>query len=282
MRLGRVGPVGQERPVVAIDDQHVVDVSDLVSDVSSATIADGVLSRLAAARLQDRTPLLTEGLRIGAPVTGVGKVVAVGLNYVEHAGESRMAVPSEPVLFMKDPSAIVGPDDDVHFPRGGSKVDWEVELAVVIGAKARYLDEEDPASYVAGYTVANDVSERAFQLERGGQWDKGKSCETFCPLGPWLVTPDELTDPQGLALWLDVNGEPRQRGKSSDMVFDVSTLVRYISQFMVLNPGDLILTGTPSGVGLGMSPPQYLWPGDQMDLGIDGLGEQHQHVVTAP
>ncbi|MGH3510303.1 MAG: fumarylacetoacetate hydrolase family protein [Nocardioidaceae bacterium] len=265
-----------------IDDQAFVDVSDLVPDLTASTFADGALTRLRGERLRDRTPRRLGDVRIGPPVTAVGKVMAVGLNYVEHAGESNMTVPTEPVLFMKDPAAIVGPDDDVHFPRGGSKLDWEIELAVVIGTRARYLDEEDPLDYVAGYCVANDVSERAFQLERGGQWDKGKSCETFCPLGPWLVTPDEVPDPQRMALWLDVNDEPRQRGKGSDMIFDVPTLVRYISQFMVLNPGDVILTGTPPGVGLGMSPPQYLQPGDQMSLGIDGLGEQRHRVVVAP
>jgi 2,4-diketo-3-deoxy-L-fuconate hydrolase len=281
VRLARIGPVGRERPVVVLDDQQVVDVSDVVPDLSPATIADGALARLTPEVVRGRASEPLGSARIGPPVAGVGKVVGVGLNYAQHADESRQAVPDEPVLFLKDPAVIVGPDDDVWFPHGGSKLDWEVELAVVIGARARYVDG-DPLAHVAGYCVANDVSERAFQLERGGQWDKGKSCETFCPLGPWLVTPDEVPDPQRLDLWLDVNDEPRQRGTSADMVFGVSTLVEYISRFMVLNPGDVVLTGTPSGVALGMSPPQYLRPGDHLRLGIDGLGEQHQTVVPAP
>jgi 2-keto-4-pentenoate hydratase/2-oxohepta-3-ene-1,7-dioic acid hydratase in catechol pathway len=281
VRLARVGPAGQERPVVLVDDHQVVDVSDLVPDITSATIADGAVQRLTPHVLLGRPITPLGDARIGPPVAAVGKVVGVGLNYAEHADEAHQAVPDEPVLFLKDAHAIVGPDDDVWFPRGGTKLDWEVELAVVIGTRARYADR-DALSHVAGYCIANDVSERAFQLERGGQWDKGKSCETFCPLGPWLVTPDEVPDPQDLDLWLDVNDEPRQRGRSADMIFGVTALIEYISRFMVLNPGDVVLTGTPSGVALGMTTPQYLRPGDRLQLGIDGLGEQHQTVVPAP
>jgi 2-keto-4-pentenoate hydratase/2-oxohepta-3-ene-1,7-dioic acid hydratase in catechol pathway len=284
MRLLRVGPAGAERPAVLIDGT-IRDVSAEVADYDGAFFAGGGLDRLRAfvAASGDSLPAVDDETRVGPPVRRPGKVVCIGLNYADHAAESGAPLPAEPVVFMKDPSTVIGPYDDVRIPRTSLKTDWEVELGVVIGATARYLDRvEDAAGVIAGYCVSHDVSERHFQLERGGQWDKGKSCETFNPLGPLLVTADEVPDPQRLGLSLFVNGEPRQNGNTSNMIFPVHMVVHYLSQFMVLEPGDVVNTGTPAGVGMGMSPPTYLRDGDVVELGVEGLGEQRQTFVPAP
>jgi 2-keto-4-pentenoate hydratase/2-oxohepta-3-ene-1,7-dioic acid hydratase in catechol pathway len=284
MRLLRVGPAGAERPAVLIDGA-VRDVSGHITDYDATFFADGGLDRLRTivTNSADSLPAVDAGARIGSPVRRPGKVVCIGLNYADHAAESGAPLPTEPVVFMKDPSTVVGPNDDVRIPRTSEKTDWEVELGVVIGATARYLDRvEDAAAVIAGYCVSHDVSERHFQLERGGQWDKGKSCETFNPLGPWLATADEVADPQQLDLWLKVNGEDRQNGTTSNMVFPVLEIVRYLSQFMVLEPGDVVNTGTPAGVAMGMKPPAYLRAGDVVELGVEGLGAQRQTFVPAP
>lgn len=285
MKLLRVGAAGQERPCVLLDDGSAVDVSSSFPDFGPAFFEADGLQRLRA--LLDEQPDLPrmqlDGARIGACVGRPHKVVCVGLNYSDHAAESGMPIPDEPIIFFKATNAVVGPYDDVLIPRGSTKTDWEVELAVVIGRTARYLDDEQAAlDAVAGYAVANDVSERAFQLERGGQWVKGKSCETFNPLGPWLVTPDEVGDPQALSMSLDVNGERRQTGSTSTMIFSVAHIVSYLSQFMVLEPGDVINTGTPPGVGMGLSPQVFLAEGDVVELEIAGLGRQRQDVRAAP
>lgn len=281
MKLVRFGTRAQERPGIVDTLGRIRDLSDHVADVSAGTLSDATLRALAALDI-DTLPLVPEGTRLGPCVGRVGKMICVGLNYSDHAAESNMPVPIEPVLFMKATSAIVGPDDDVHIPPGAEKVDWEVELGVVIGREARYVSRERALEHVAGYCVVNDVSERAYQLERGGQWDKGKGCDTFGPLGPWLVTRDEVPDPQALRLWLDVDGHRYQDGNTRTMIFDVATLVAYISRFMSLQPGDVISTGTPPGVGMGRKPePVYLRAGQTMRLGIDGLGEQRQRVVAA-
>lgn len=278
MRFGRVGPPGDEIPA-ALDGEVWRDLSTLTADI------DGdFLSSLGGHDWAQVLPGLPEVAveRVGAPIAPPGKVVCIGLNYSDHAAESGMAIPDEPVLFMKDPSTVVGPDDPVLIPRGSTKTDWEVELGVVIGAEARYLPDADAATAViAGYTIAHDVSEREFQLERGGQWDKGKSCETFNPLGPVLVTADEVPDPANLGLRLWVNGQLRQDGNTSTMIFDVPEIVRYLSQFMVLRPGDLINTGTPAGVALGLPGQPYLRAGDVVELEIDGLGRQRQVLEQA-
>jgi len=284
VKLVRFGPVGQERPGV-LQGEEVVDVTDVVGDFDAAFFAAGGATSLAR-EIERRSSLPVRATasisRWAAPIARPGKVVCIGLNYAVHAQESGMALPDEPVVFFKAPGTVVGPDDDVLIPVGGTKTDWEVELGVVIGATGRYLDtEQDAASIVAGYCVSHDVSERHFQLERGGQWVKGKSCETFNPLGPWLVTPDEVPDPQRLQLHLSVNGETRQEGSTASMIFPVLEVVRYLSQFMVLEPGDLINTGTPPGVGMGMTPPQYLSEGDVVELSIEGLGSQRQQVRQA-
>ncbi len=284
MKLVRFGAVGRERPGVLRGDE-VVDVTDVVGDFDAAFFAAGGLRSLGG-QIDGRTDLPVHPAasisRWGAPIARPGKVVCIGLNYAVHAQESGMALPDEPVVFFKAPSTVVGPDDDVLIPVGGTKTDWEVELGVVIGATGRYLDsEQDAARIIAGYCVSHDVSERHFQLERGGQWVKGKSCETFNPLGPWLVTADEVPDPQRLDLHLAVNGQTRQEGSTESMIFPVLEVVRYLSQFMVLEPGDLINTGTPPGVGMGMEPPQYLREGDVVELSIDGLGAQRQRVRQA-
>jgi 2-keto-4-pentenoate hydratase/2-oxohepta-3-ene-1,7-dioic acid hydratase in catechol pathway len=278
MKLLRLGEAGREKPAVLLADGRVADVSGVVRDYDGAFFEHGGLDRLRdVIRRGDLPTIDAAGKRVGAPIARPWKVIGIGLNYVDHAKESGQPIPSEPVVFMKASNAVVGPYDDVLLPRGSTKVDWEVELGVVIGRTARYLqDEASAAACIAGYCVSNDVSERAFQLERGGLWDKGKSCETFNPLGPWLVTTDEVTDPQNLGLWLDVNGERRQTGHTRHMIFGVRHLVWYLSQFMVLEPGDVITTGTPPGVGLGMKPPRFLKAGDVMELGIDGLGRQRQ------
>lgn len=283
MHLMRIGPAGAEKPVVRLDDRTYVDVSDVVFDFNETFFGAGGLDRLRELvdeRIAGGAAVEFAGERIGAPIARPHQILCIGLNYADHAAESGQPVPAEPILFTKSPNTLVGPNDDVRMPRGSTKLDWEVELGIVIGTRASYLDSEDEArSVIAGYVLVNDVSERAFQLERSGQWAKGKSAETFNPAGPWLATADEFDDILGLGMWLDVNGVRRQTGSTSKMIFDPLFVVHYLSQFMVLEPGDLINTGTPPGVGLGMKPPVWLQPGDVMTLGIDGLGEQRQHVI---
>ena len=287
MRFSRLGEAGQEIPVVSVDDRHLdlrPLVADLGGDIGPAFFAGDGPSRVARAVADGNlSPLaVAADVRIGSPVARPGKVVCIGLNYADHAAESGLAIPAEPVVFMKDPGTVVGPFDDVLIPRRSLKTDWEVELGVVIGRRARYLDSADAAlAHVAGYAVSHDVSEREFQLERGGQWDKGKSCETFNPLGPELVTPDEVPDPQGLRLSLTVNGVKRQDGTTADMVFSVAHVIWYLSQFMVLEPGDLLNTGTPAGVALGLPDTPYLRAGDVVELEIAGLGTSRQTMVQA-
>lgn len=281
MKLIRYGAAGQEKPGLIDAQGRMRDLSAHVPDITGATIAPETLTRLAAIDPAS-LPLVEGAPRIGACVGAVGKMICVGLNYSDHAAESGMPIPTEPVLFMKATSAIVGPNDDVEIPPRAEKVDWEVELGVVIGKTARYVSKADALDYVAGYCVVNDVSERAYQLERGGQWDKGKGCDTFGPMGPWLVTRDEVPDAQALRMWLEVDGKRYQDGNTRTMIFDVPTVVSYISQFMSLQPGDVISTGTPPGVGLGQKPnPVYLTVGQTMRLGITGLGEQQQKTVAA-
>ncbi|MEV1241509.1 fumarylacetoacetate hydrolase family protein [Nonomuraea sp. NPDC050022] len=281
MKLLRVGPVGQERPVVMDGAGNLRDIGE--PEIDGAFLASGGVARVRDALERDALPVIAaEGLRIGAPVARPGKIVCIGLNYSDHAAESGAEVPAEPVVFMKAANTMVGPYDEVLVPRNSLKTDWEVELAVIIGKRARYLgSREEALDVIAGYAVANDVSEREFQLERGGQWDKGKSCETFNPLGPWLVTADEVADPQNLTMRLSVNGEVRQDGVTKNMIFDVAEIVRYLSQFMVLDPGDVINTGTPAGVAMGMPGQPYLRAGDVMELEIEGLGRQRQTVGQA-
>jgi 2-keto-4-pentenoate hydratase/2-oxohepta-3-ene-1,7-dioic acid hydratase in catechol pathway len=257
------------------------DLRGVVADLSPEWLQSGGLSKLREIDMK-ALPILPRGLRIGPPISRTGKIVCVGLNYRDHAAESGMAVPSEPVLFLKGGHTLQGPDDVVHIPRGSVKTDWEVELGVVIGRRAEYISESQAFDYVAGYAVCNDLSERSFQLERGGQWDKGKNCSTFLPFGPWLVTRDEVPDPQSLALWLEVNGTRHQSSSTAEMVFGVRHLVHYISQFMPLEAGDIISTGTPAGVGLALKPPTYLKAGDSIRVGIQGLGEQAQRVIDSP
>ena len=279
MKLVRYGRAGREKPGLVDSAGKLRDLSGVVADIDAATVGPRAMARLARVK-PESLPSVRGAPRFGACVGGVGNFIAVGLNYADHAAESGMPVPKEPVLFSKTTSCIVGPNDDVVIPRGSKKTDWEVELAIVIGSRASYVSEEQALNHVAGYCVCNDVSEREFQLERSGQWVKGKSCPTFGPLGPWLVTPDEIEDVQALNLWLDVNGERMQTGSTSTMIFDVRTLVSYISQFMILQPGDVITTGTPPGVGQGKKPPRFLKSGDTVSLGVDGLGQQTQRVVA--
>lgn len=280
MRLLRYGPPGAEFPGLLDAQGRLRDLRAVIADISPAGIADGLIDRLRAIDPQT-LPLVHGQPRVGPPVAHVGKIVCVGLNYRAHAEESLMEVPSEPVLFMKATTAITGPHDPICLPRGWSKVDWEVELGVVIGRTTRYVDPESASACIAGYCLANDVSERAFQLEHGGQWSKGKSCDSFAPLGPWLVTADEVGDPQDLDLRLELNGERMQAGNTRQMIFPVAPIVSYISRFMTLEPGDVVLTGTPPGVGMGRSPPRYLQPGDRLTLAATRLGEQ-QNIVVAP
>lgn len=280
MKLARYGEPGAERPAL-IDASGVArDLSAIVPDIAGATLTE---SGLAALRAVDPAtlPAIPDGTRIGAAIGAVGKMICVGLNFRDHAAESNLAVPEQPVIFMKATTAICGPNDDLRIPRGSEKTDWEVELGVVIGNVARDVSEEEAMNHVAGYVLVHDVSERAFQLEHGGQWVKGKSCDTFGPIGPWLLTADEVADPQALAMWLEVNGHRYQDGNSREMVFGVATLVSHISRYMTLMPGDIISTGTPAGVGLGQKPPTYLKAGDVVELGIDGLGTQRQTAVQA-
>ncbi|WP_406416842.1 fumarylacetoacetate hydrolase family protein [Streptomyces sp. NBC_00873] len=283
MKLLRLGAVGAERPSVLADDGRTYDLSRLTPDIDGPFLADDGVERVRSALRAGTLPLLDPaGMRTGAPVARPGKVVCIGLNYRDHAEETGAPVPERPVVFLKDPSTVVGPYDTVLVPRGSEKTDWEVELAVVIGSRARYLDgPDDAASVIAGYAVSHDVSERAFQLELSPQWDLGKSCETFNPLGPWLVTADEVADPQALGLRLSVNGVRRQDGTTKDMIFPVAHLVWYLSQYMVLEPGDIINTGTPAGVALGLPSTPYLRPGHTTELEIDGLGGQRQTFEAA-
>lgn len=278
MKLMRVGPLGAEKPAILAADGTIRDLSAHVADIAGAAIGPEGLAKIAAIDTAS-LPVVAEGTRIGACVGGTGKFICIGLNYSDHAAESGMAVPPEPVIFMKATSAICGPNDDVLIPRGSEKTDWEVELGVIIGKTAKYVSEDEALDYVAGYAVSHDVSERAFQTERSGQWTKGKSCDTFGPTGPYLVTKDEVADPQNLKMWLKVNGETMQDGTSATMVYNVKFLVSYLSQFMSLHPGDIISTGTPPGVGMGMKPPRYLRDGDVVELGIEGLGTQKQTFV---
>jgi 2-keto-4-pentenoate hydratase/2-oxohepta-3-ene-1,7-dioic acid hydratase in catechol pathway len=285
MRLVRLGDHGREIPAVQLaDSSEVLDARSVTSDYDPDFFADGGIQRLRKALGDGKLgPLREKGLRIGAPIRKPEKIVCIGLNYRNHALESGMEVPKEPIIFMKAPNTLVGPNDDVRIPHKSQKTDWEIELAVVIGSTVSYLaSPADALAHVAGYAVSNDVSEREFQLERGGQWDKGKSCATFNPLGPWLVTADEVPDPQRLHMFLEVNGQRLQNESTSDMIFPVDHLVWYVSQFMVLEPGDIINTGTPAGVGLGLRPPRYLSVGDEMRLGIDGLGEQRSRAAATP
>ncbi|MGW8359562.1 fumarylacetoacetate hydrolase family protein [Streptomyces wedmorensis] len=283
MKLMRLGAPGKEIPAVRTGDDTVYGLSDLTADIDGAFLATEGIDRIREALASGSLPVLdTEGLRVGAPIARPGKIVCIGLNYRDHAEETGAAVPARPVVFMKDPATVVGAYDQVLIPRGSSRTDWEVELAVVIGRQARYLaSPEDAASVIAGYAISNDVSEREFQLDFSPQWDLGKSCETFNPLGPWLVTADEITDPQALGLRLSVNGEPRQDGNTKNMIFDVAYVVWYLSQYMVLNPGDVINTGTPAGVALGLPDAPYLRAGDRVELSIDGLGRQSQTFAQA-
>jgi 2,4-diketo-3-deoxy-L-fuconate hydrolase len=275
MKLIRHGQRGHERPGL-VDDQGVLrDLSAQIGDISAADLAPERLARLRSIEV-GALPVIPAGTRLSVPWHGMSKFICVGLNYADHAAESKMALPAEPILFTKALSALTGPNDPVVLPQGARKGDWEVELGVVIGTRARYVSEADALAHVAGYCVVNDVSERAFQLEMGGTWDKGKGCDTFGPVGPWLVTADEVPDPQKLKLWLDVSGERMQDGSTTTMIFGVAKLVSYISRFMTLEPGDLIATGTPAGVGMGRQ--RFLRPGDTMRLGIEGLGEQSTTV----
>lgn len=280
MKLLRYGEPGKESPGILDQDGNIRSLSNVVADIGGEVLSSEFLRKLAA--IDPATlPVVDPQTRIGPCVAGTSKILCIGLNYADHARESGMEVPKEPVVFMKATSSICGPNDDVEIPRNSQKTDWEVELGVVIGNKAKYVDEDSAMEHVAGYCVVNDLSEREFQLERCGQWVKGKSCDTFAPLGPWLVTRDEIADVQNLSMWLEVDGKRYQNGSTSTMVFGVAKLVSYLSQFMSLLPGDVISTGTPPGVGLGFKPPVYLVSGQTMRLGIEGLGEQHQRAVKA-
>jgi 2-keto-4-pentenoate hydratase/2-oxohepta-3-ene-1,7-dioic acid hydratase in catechol pathway len=274
MKLLRIGAPGKEKPALLDKAGKIRDLSAHIADIGGEAIGPAGLAKIAALDASSLPELAAD--RIGACVAGTGKFICIGLNFSDHAAETGATVPPEPIIFMKASSAIVGPNDTVRIPRGSEKTDWEVELAVVIGKTAKYVSEADALDYVAGYCVSHDVSERAFQTERSGQWTKGKSCDTFGPIGPWLVTKDEIADPQNLGMWLKVNGKTMQDGSSKTMVYGVAYLVSYLSQFMSLHPGDVISTGTPPGVGMGMKPPQFLKPGDVVELGIEGLGDQRQ------
>jgi 2-keto-4-pentenoate hydratase/2-oxohepta-3-ene-1,7-dioic acid hydratase in catechol pathway len=279
MKLVRYGAAGREKPGLIDGEGRVRDLSDVVPDIAGEALSPKSLAKLAKLKA-DKLPLVRGNPRLSSCVARPGNFIAIGLNYADHAAEAGLEVPKEPVIFNKAPSCICGPNDDTMVPKGSSKLDYEVELGVVIGSHARYLAKNAAMDAVAGYCLANDVSEREFQIERAGQWTKGKGCETFGPLGPWLVTKDEIKNPQNLAMWLTVNGETRQQGSTKTMVFGVAHLVWYCSQFMVLQPGDVIITGTPPGVALGMKPePKFLKAGDEVKLGIEGLGEQTQKIV---
>ena len=278
MKLLRYGAKGQEKPAILDREGQIRDLSGQVKDIAAAALSPTGLARIAALDIE-RLPIVTGTPRLGPCVGQVGKFLCIGLNYSDHAAESGMAIPAEPVLFMKATSAIAGPTDDVVIPRGAQKTDWEVELGVVIGTQASYVSEKNALEHVAGYCVVNDLSERAYQLEGTGQWVKGKSCDGFGPLGPWLVTRDEVPDPQNLQLWLEVNEQRYQDGSTAKMIFGVAEIISYLSRYMTLYPGDVVSTGTPPGVGMGLRPPRYLRPGDRVRLGIVGLGEQNQVCV---
>ncbi len=279
MKLLRHGARGAEKPGMLAEDGTIRDLSGVVPDIAGMVLLDEGLSAIAAVDPMS-LPIVDADTRLGACVGGTGKFICIGLNYADHAAESGMAVPPEPVIFMKASSAICGPDDPIIIPRKSVKTDWEVELAVIIGKPAKYVSEEDAMSHVAGYAITNDVSEREFQIERAGNWTKGKSCDNFGQIGPWLVTRDEVEDPQNLSMWCEVNGQRMQDGSTKTMVYGVAHLISYLSQFMTLHPGDVISTGTPPGVGMGMKPPRYLVAGDVVTLGIEGLGTQRQDVIA--
>lgn len=279
MKLLRHGPAGAEKPGLLHSDGTIRDLSGHVADIGGAALSDAGLAVLRAIDA-GTLPVVAPGTRLGPCVSGTGKFICIGLNYADHAEESGMKVPPEPIIFMKATSAIVGPNDPIIIPRTSEKTDWEVELAVIIGTKAKYVTEAQALAHVAGYAVTNDVSERAFQLERVGQWTKGKSCDNFGQIGPWLVTRDEVADPQKLPMWLTVNGQKMQDGSTATMVYGAAFLVSYLSQFMTLHPGDVISTGTPPGVGMGQKPPRFLRAGDVVELGIEGLGRQRQDVIA--
>ena len=279
MKLLRYGPAGFEKPGLLDSSGAIRDLSGVVDHVTSEHLSDKGLAKLAKIK-PESLPKVNGSPRLGVPYLGISKFIAIGLNYADHAAESNLPIPTEPIVFSKATTCISGPNDDIMLPRDSTKTDWEVELGVVIGTTARYVEKERALAHVAGYCVINDISERNFQLERGSQWDKGKGCDTFGPIGPWLVTRDEVPDPQALDMWLDLNGQPMQRGNTRTMVFGVAQLVSYVSRFMTLLPGDIITTGTPPGVGMGKKPQRYLKAGDRMALGIAGLGEQRQRVVA--
>ncbi len=279
MKLLRYGPAGQEKPGLLDNDGNTRSLADHISDIAGSTLSDETIATLRQLDPHE-LPLVDENVRLGACVGRVGKFLCIGLNYSDHAAESGMSVPAEPEVFSKATSAICGPDDDIIQPLNSDKLDWEVELAIVIGKHTSYVSEEEAADHIAGYCVCNDISERAFQLEKGSQWDKGKGCDTFGPIGPWLVTRDEVQDPNNLDMWLEVNGHRYQDGNTRTMVFGPALIVSYVSRFMSLQPGDVISSGTPPGVGLGQKPPVYLAVGDKIKLGIDGLGMQSQTVVS--
>ena len=278
MKLVRYGNPGKEKPGLIDLEGRLRDLSGVVPDLGPAQLGGVMMARLRRQN-PEKLPLVRGKPRFGCPVANVGKFIAIGLNFADHAAEAGAPIPKEPIVFMKATSCIQGPNDPVMLPRGSTKTDWEVELGIVIGERARYVPKKDAQAYVAGYCVINDVSEREYQLERGSQWDKGKGCDTFGPIGPWLVTPDELENVQRLGMWLDVNGKRMQTGNTRTMIFDCAKLVSYVSHFMTLLPGDVITTGTPPGVGLGMKPPMFLKKGDVMTLGIESLGEQRQDVL---
>jgi 2-keto-4-pentenoate hydratase/2-oxohepta-3-ene-1,7-dioic acid hydratase in catechol pathway len=280
MKLLRVGKMGEERPALLDPSGQLRDLSQVVVDIDGETVLPDSLRTLAELDMA-ALPAIPGAPRVGPCVANIGKIICVGLNYRDHAAEANMKLPTEPILFLKATSAIVGPDDDVEIPRGSEKTDWEVELGVIIGQPGKYITRERALDHVAGYCVVNDVSERSYQLERGGQWDKGKGCDTFAPIGPWLVTPDEIGDPQDLDLWLEVDDRRVQNGTTRDMVFGVAYLISYISQFMSLQSGDMIATGTPAGVGMGLKPPQFFRAGQRVRVGVAGLGVQTQHVIAA-
>ena len=280
MKLVRYGAKGKEKPGLIDTEGKLRDLSGVISDITPEQLAPAALAKLAKLDTA-KLPLVKGKKRFGVPLNGVRKFLAIGLNYSDHAAEAGMPIPKEPILFFKADTSLNGPNDDVMLPQGSKKSDWEVELGVVIGKRARYVSKKDALKHVAGYCVVNDVSEREYQIERGGTWDKGKGCDTFGPVGPWLVTTDEIKDPQNLDMWLDVNGKRFQTGNTRTMVFDVATIISYVSEFMTLNPGDVITTGTPPGVGMGVKPkPRFLKAGDVMTLGLQGLGEQTQKVVA--
>jgi 2-keto-4-pentenoate hydratase/2-oxohepta-3-ene-1,7-dioic acid hydratase in catechol pathway len=280
MKLLRYGDIGNEKPGILDNEGKIRDLSSHIPDINGDTISENSLNKIASINISS-LPIIPDSTRLGSCVGNSGKFLCIGLNYSDHAAESGLPVPSEPILFAKATSAIVGPNDNVEIPRNSSETDWEVELGIIIGKKAKYIDENNAQDYIAGYCVINDVSERAFQIKREGQWTKGKSCDTFGPTGPYLVTKDEVSDVQNLTMFLDVNGKRMQDGSTNTMIFSVNHIVYYLSQFMSLHPGDIIATGTPPGVGMGMKPSLYLKSGDVMKLGIEGLGEQSQTCVLA-